>query len=77
MMQSAIGWNRVLQQKDSHKNAELWRDHVSESELILFVTSYLRSQKSNPTWRADVLNRKGTIALGTGWVHGEKHDLSI
>lgn len=63
--------------KDSHKNAELWRNHVSDSDIILFVASYLRSQKSNPEWRSDVLNRKGTIALGFGWVHEEKHELPI
>jgi hypothetical protein len=28
-------------------------------------------------WRTDVMNRKGTIALGEGWVHGEKHDLRL
>lgn len=63
--------------KDSRKNALLWRDQVSNSDITLFVASYLRSQKSNAAWRADVLNRKGTIALGTGWVHGEKHNLPI
>jgi hypothetical protein len=61
--------------KDSLKNAQLWRDAVPEANLMLFVASYLRSQKSNLSWRADTLNRKGTIALGTGWVHGEKHEL--
>jgi hypothetical protein len=61
--------------KDSIKNALEWRDAVSDSALMLFVASYLRSQKTKLLWRADALNRKGTIVLGTGWVHGEKHTL--
>jgi len=62
--------------KDAAKNAKLWRNGVSASQLSLFVASYLRSQKSNTAWRVDVLNRKGTIALKQGWVHGEKQVLS-
>lgn len=61
--------------RDSQKNARLWRDAVPAANLELFVASFMRSQKSNLQWRADTLNRKGTIALGTGWVHGEQHDL--
>lgn len=62
--------------RDSIRNALMWRDNVSEQDLALFVASYLRSQKSKLVWRADVMNRKGTIALGAGWVHGEKQDLT-
>lgn len=62
--------------RDSHRNAALWRDNVDPSQLSLFVLSFLRSQKSRTQYRADVLNRKGTIALGTGWVHLELHDLT-
>jgi hypothetical protein len=61
--------------KDALKNAQLWRDTVPDANLLLFVASYLRSQKANLPWRTDTLNRKGTIALGTGWVHGEQHEL--
>lgn len=61
--------------KDSRRNASLWRDAVPADRLELLVMSHLRAQRSKLEWRADVLNRKGTIAVGTGWVHGEKHDL--
>lgn len=61
--------------KDALKNAQLWRDSVPDANLMLFVASYLRSQKARLSWRTDTLNRKGTIALGKGWVHAEKHNL--
>lgn len=61
--------------RDSRKNAVLWRNNVSAERLTLFVASYLRAQRSLLQWRADTLNRKGTIALGFGWVHGEQHNL--
>jgi hypothetical protein len=61
--------------RDSRRNASLWRDSISDERLPLFVASYLRAMKSRPQYRGDVLNRKATIALGTGWVHGERHEL--
>lgn len=62
--------------KDCHKNALLWRDAASGEALDLLVLGYLRSQKSILRWRGDVLNRKGTLAVRTGWVHGKKFDLA-
>jgi len=62
--------------EDCHKNAALWRDRVSGAALDLFVLSYLRSQKSVLKWRGDVLNRKGTLAAKTGWVHKTRFDFS-
>lgn len=61
---------------DSRKNAKLWRDNVPASNLFLFIASFLRTDQAIPLWHSDVMNRKGTIALGFGWVHKEKHDLS-
>lgn len=61
---------------DCHKNATLWRTGVSGLALDLLVLSYLRSQKSILQWRGDVLNRKGTLAVGRGWVHRTKFDVS-
>ena len=63
--------------RDSTKNVQLWRNAMPDAHLMLFVARYLRSQKASLPWRADVLNRKGTIALGLGWVHGEKHELQV
>lgn len=62
--------------KDARRNGQFWRNQVPPAHMDLFVAGYLRSQKSKPEWRADTLNRKGTIALGVGWVHLEKHDLN-
>ena len=61
--------------RDAHENAKLWRGSVRPKALPLFVLSFLRSQKSNPAYRGDVLNRKGTITLGRGWVHRELRDI--
>jgi len=62
--------------KDSRKNATLWRNTVPPDRLFLLVASFLRTGEANPLWHSDVMNRKGTIALGGGWVHGSQHDLT-
>lgn len=62
--------------KDAHRNAELWRNTGSVAQLDLLIFAYLRSQKSFPKARADVLNRKGTIAMLRGYVHTTLYDLS-
>ncbi len=61
--------------RDSRKNAELWRNNQPADKMPLFAASYLRALKSRTVYRGDVLNRKATIALGKGWVHGELHRL--
>ncbi len=62
--------------KDAGRNAKLWRDQIPPGRLPLLVMSYLRALKSRPDYQAVVLNRKGSIALGVGWVNGEKMDFS-
>ena len=62
--------------RDSRKNARLWRNAVPPPRLFLFVASFLRTAEANPLWHSDVMNRKGTIALGGGWVHAEQHDVT-
>jgi hypothetical protein len=62
--------------KDAHKNADLWRNKADSEEIELLAMSYLRSETANPKWRHVVLNRKGTIAMGGGWVNGSKRDFS-
>lgn len=61
--------------KDAHKNAALWRGSAGE-KLELLCLTYLRSATSNPTWRHVVINRKGTIAVGKGWVNSTSRDFS-
>lgn len=62
--------------KDANKNGALWRGHAVGDKLELLVLSYLRSGSANPKWRHVVLNRKGTIAMGKGWVNGSQRDFS-
>jgi hypothetical protein len=61
--------------RDSLKNAALWRNAVEAGRLPLLVLSYLRALRARTEWRGDVLNRKATIAVGSGWVHLERHEL--
>ncbi|MBL8149959.1 MAG: hypothetical protein JNN15_08520 [Blastocatellia bacterium] len=62
--------------KDSKKNAALWRNQVPAQYLELFILGYLRALKSTLEWRIVAMNRRGTIAFGSGWVNGEKEDLT-
>jgi N-acetylmuramoyl-L-alanine amidase CwlA len=63
-------------ESDARKNAALWRNSQNIISLELLIASYLRAQKSKVEWRVDVLNRKGTIAMKSGWVHGVERDFS-
>ena len=62
--------------RDSHKNADGWRGKVKQDQLSLFILSYLRALVARTQFRADTLNRKGTIALGFGHVHMGMHNLT-
>ena len=61
--------------RDSHDNATRWRDDVPPACIPLFALSFLRSGLSRAEFRGDVLNRKATIAVGSGFVHRELHQL--
>jgi hypothetical protein len=61
---------------DAHKNALLWRNAADGEKLELLCMSYLRSQTALPKWSHVVLNRKGAIAMGKGWVNSSLHDFS-
>ncbi len=52
-------------------------DLLSEEQVVLFIASYLRASKSRSQYIQDVFSRKGTIALGIGYVHGGKFDLQM
>ncbi|KAK47813.1 hypothetical protein BG58_40945 [Caballeronia jiangsuensis] len=58
--------------KDAMRNAPLWSGGVLPNSKKLFAASYLRSQTARAQWRVDVMNRKGTLAIGHGWVHGDE-----
>lgn len=61
---------------DARKNADLWKGSVPAENIELFAASYLRCRLSVVAYQVDVMNRKGTIALGDGWCHGERHRLA-
>ncbi|MFY8207982.1 MAG: hypothetical protein ACOVOE_01395 [Caulobacter sp.] len=68
----AAWWGRL----DCIKNAGLWRDKVTPAQLELFALSYLRSGLSNSKARGVVMNRKGALAIGKGWVNSQLFDFS-
>lgn len=74
--------------KDAAANAARWRDAVaqndrafSEEQMSLFALAWLRAQRSAGSdpprafpgvYQADVMSRRGTLALGLGQVHGAR-----
>lgn len=62
---------------DAQKNAALWRNNAPGEKLDILCMSYLRSKTANPKWQHVVLNRKGTIAMGKGWVNSGIRDFSV
>ena len=62
--------------RDAKKNAAHWRDKATGEKLELLTLTYLRSAKSLPEWRHVVINRKGSIAMGGGWVNATQYDFS-
>lgn len=62
--------------QDAHKNAVLWRNTGEPVLIELLVASYLRSKTANPQWRHVVINRKGTVAIGKGWVNSSLFDFN-
>ncbi|MCX6850749.1 MAG: hypothetical protein NTY98_17690 [Verrucomicrobia bacterium] len=60
---------------DAKKNVLIWRGVLAAAGLPvvrLFVFAVLRAQKAVAEWQWDVVNRKGTLAVGEGWIHGRK-----
>lgn len=57
---------------DCIKNSQLWSQMLStapDSLKKLWVLGFLRAKMANAQFQALVLNRKGTLALGQGWVN--------
>ena len=61
---------------DAKKNGAAWRDTADAEKLEILCMSYLRSGTAAPRWRHVVLNRKGTIAMGKGWVNSARWEFS-
>jgi hypothetical protein len=55
------------------KNATLWKEQMEKAsleQLHLFKMAYLRALESRPEFQGTTLMRRGTIALGIGYVNG-------
>ncbi|TAY14022.1 hypothetical protein [Rhizobium leguminosarum] len=77
---------KMYGRNDADKNIKLWNEdfmneQTSEVGIEMLLFGYLRATISDGSNRpkgfhgiyaADVLNRRGTIALGEGWVHDTK-----
>lgn len=63
--------------RDGKKNAKLWLDVATIEQMELLCMSYLRSEMAVPKWQVVVLNRKGTIAMGQGWVNSKHRQLTV
>lgn len=56
----------------SADNRSIWaKVSPDEEQMILFQAAWLRAKLSRSEYIQDVFNRKGTIALGKGVVHGD------
>jgi len=63
--------------EDGIKNANLWRNNIKPESLELFVLTFIRAQKSKVQYRPVVMNRRGTIAAGKGFVNAEMENLTF
>lgn len=62
----------------SPKNASLWLSlKLSDEQIILIIASWQRSMMARAAYMKDVMDRKGTIAAGVGYVHGKNYDVSF
>lgn len=62
---------------DLNKNYKLWSEIFPNDEsLVLFKLAYLKARISNSRYQYDVFNRRGTIIMGKGWVHGKLFSIS-
>lgn len=59
----------------SISNQKMWKNlGLNDEQVILMIASYKRSLTARAAYQKDVLDRKGTIAAGVGFVHGDKFE---
>ncbi len=59
----------------SPKNKSLWsKRDLNDEQKILMIASWERSLLARAAYQKDVMDRKGTIAAGIGYVHGAKFE---
>lgn len=69
-------WCSVQSNRDSRRNADYWgRLSPIDNERNLLVLGWLRALKAKREWAPSVMNRRGILALGSGYCEGEKKDL--
>lgn len=72
----SMNWIRTAKgagDDDLRENYFLWKRFIPSSprhELLLLKLAHLRARISNDKWDTDVMNRRGTLAIGQGRVHG-------
>lgn len=71
-VEEVLHWCAVQSQKDCQRNAHYWEGMTKTGEQIeMMICGWLRALKSVPQWQASVMNRRGIIALGSGWAEGQ------
>lgn len=63
---------------DFKKNIELWQKQALLAGSVcgyLLRAAYLRADRASATYDTTTMNRRGTLALGRGWVNGQLWDL--
>lgn len=59
----------------SNSNQKIWKNlGLNDEQVILMIASYKRSLTARAAYQKDVMDRKGTIAAGVGFVHGDKFE---
>lgn len=62
---------------DFKKNLNLWQDsYISLEEMHLLKLAMLRAQRSREEYDTVTMNRRGTLAIGKGYVNAKLWDLS-
>lgn len=76
-----IQWDDVssAHRRDGRRNAIRWRGaydggQIPNSDNALLLLATFRGMLSHRQYSTDVMNRKGTMILGFGWVHGHYYD---
>lgn len=65
-------------QDDFDQNKELWKGEMvtaTKQQIVLFELAMVRSKESRGQFDTVTMNRRGTLALGKGWVNGELRNL--
>ncbi len=61
----------------SQKNQEIWTKRtLNDEQVTLLIASHERAKLSRAEYQRDVMDRKGTIAVGKGVVHGDLYEIT-